>query len=180
MKLPAGLKLSRTTLLGIGAIGILLVAWLTCTLAFSESDGKTTKAAIDAKHCPLCERELRVEGSECQYCKAEGKGAEAQKARAGRSFFSSPVIPASFIALFCTLLTFHVARAIWLRYKVNKEEVFYVFNCPKCERRLRYRMTQIKKVGQCPQCKRPLIFPKPEEEARQSVWAKLRTKMAVR
>jgi hypothetical protein len=45
------------------------------------------------------------------------------------------------------------------RSRPAKEEPVHHFNCPNCNRRLRYRGKQAGHHGACPRCKQPFLFP---------------------
>jgi transcription initiation factor IIE alpha subunit len=62
------------------------------------------------------------------------------------------------------MLAIHVGRVIRNHLRENREEVYYYLICEKCNRRLRYRESQAGKLGVCPLCKKPLMFPKADEE----------------
>jgi hypothetical protein len=54
---------------------------------------------------------------------------------------------------------------LWLRSRPVVEEPLFHFNCPHCQRRLRYRRRQAGHQGACPRCRQTLHFPVNPEKA---------------
>jgi hypothetical protein len=49
--------------------------------------------------------------------------------------------------------------AWWRMRPKQQQEPLYHFNCPKCNRRLRYRARQAGNPGMCPRCRDRWTFP---------------------
>jgi predicted RNA-binding Zn-ribbon protein involved in translation (DUF1610 family) len=173
------MKLSRFTKIGMAAVGVLFLAWLALTLLSGNVTQKSGPAVADEKHCPRCGRELPRWAwgtDQCPYCQLEEKdgGAASGSPRPRfRSAAPSAVIPTLLVVAFAALLTVHLVMLVRTRVVVKTEEVLYHLNCPKCGRKLRYRVSQAGRLGQCPLCRRPVIFPRVEGPA-PSGWAKMR------
>jgi hypothetical protein len=170
------MKTSRITKIGMAVVGSALLGWLVLVL-FMQSGGEKIKsdAAADPNRCPHCNRELPAayrDTGKCPFCEVEGK-ADPAKAASQAKPRVSPIIPIVLASTFCLLLAINVAVAIRTRWKTAKDEVYYLITCEKCSRRMRYRESQIGKLGLCPLCKKPLLFPKPEEEIEAS-WSRVR------
>ena len=155
------MKLTRVTTIGMIALGVLFLAWLVLTLAFSDTPSRTAPAATDDRHCPRCGRELpRGAGpDDCPYCQMEAASQGKTLKPLGSRRPISPTIPVTIGTVFCILLGIHVYLAVRSRLG-QKPEVLYHLRCPKCERKIRYRASQAGRFAQCPLCKKPLIFPK--------------------
>src|SRR5262249_8478112 len=150
-------------------------AWVILTLTTSEEE-KTGPAQVKEGYCPDCGRPLpksaQVSG-ECPYCAIEVSHGERPK-RIRSSLATSPVIPIVLVCLFCVLLSIHLSLFVRARAGRTGEEVLYYYNCPKCNRKLRYRNHQIGRVSQCPICRRPLAFPRPDgSEAHEPLFRRL-------
>jgi uncharacterized Zn finger protein (UPF0148 family) len=174
------MKLSLFTKIGMAAVGVLFLAWLVLWLMTGNASDKTGPAVVDEKHCPRCGRELPKWAwgtDQCPYCQLEES---AQKAGTGtarpkfRSRASSPVIPTLLIVTFAGLLTVHLVLLVRTRVGTKTEEVLYHLSCPKCGRKLRYRLSQAGRLGQCPVCRRPVIFPRDAGASAPGGWAKMR------
>ena len=167
------MKGSRITKFGMAAAGLMLLGWLVLSLVLSAESTKSKPAVTDDKHCPVCGLELPryAIGGECPYCKLEGNADGQKKKQASQSPLASPVIPTVLCGTLCTLLVIHLV--LITRSRLRKEEVCCHMHCPKCGRRLRYRRSQIGRPGRCPLCARPLLFPKPAQEAA-GRWGKIR------
>jgi uncharacterized CHY-type Zn-finger protein len=171
------MKTSRITKIGMAVVGTALLGWLVLVL-FVQGQGEKIKsdAPVDPNRCAFCGRELPVayrDTGKCPYCELDGKADPAKAARQAAPRVS-PIIPIVLVSIFCLLLAIHVTLAIRARWKTAKDEVYYLIACEKCSRRLRYRQSQIGKLGLCPLCKKPLIFPKPEDEEMEGGWSRVR------
>jgi hypothetical protein len=40
---------------------------------------------------------------------------------------------------------------------------YYLFHCPNCSQRLRFRRVSLGEIGSCPRCRRPVRFPEEED-----------------
>lgn len=52
-----------------------------------------------------------------------------------------------------------VGGYLFFRPRQAAEEAYYHFQCPKCQRKLRYRMSKAGHQGMCPRCRTPCTFP---------------------
>jgi hypothetical protein len=174
------MKLSLFTKIGMAAVGVLFLAWLTLTLLNRNGSDRTGPAVVDEKHCPRCGRELPKWAwgtDQCPYCQLEdraGGPASGSPRPRFRSGVSSPVIPTLLIVTFAGLLTVHLVMLVRSRVVTKTEEVLYHLSCPKCSRKLRYRASQAGKLGQCPVCRRPVIFPRAADGRAPGGWARMR------
>jgi DNA-directed RNA polymerase subunit RPC12/RpoP len=170
------MKLSRFTVLGMVAVGALLLAWAGLMLFSDSGATKSGPAVVDDYHCPRCGRELPkayVGTGECPYCQAaEARGEQAPAKTGRRPLAVTAIIPSVLVGLFVILLSTHVVLIYRSRAGRNKPEVFYHVHCGKCGRKLRYRDTQVGKVGACPLCHRPIVFPKPPRVQPAAPWWK--------
>ncbi len=167
------MKLSRVTKIGMATVGGLLLLWGALIIFTSTSSTKTGPAQVDPTRCPDCGSKYNQAG-ECPRCLAE-EGVEAYRAKRAKKegFTSSPVIPTVLGSLFLLLLATHIGIIVRGRAKNQKQEVYYHVRCSKCGRKLRYRDTQIERLGKCPLCQRPLRFPRPPEKPKVSRWMKI-------
>jgi hypothetical protein len=168
------MKLTRFTKIAMGVLGAVLVGWLVLTLVTSGDTQKTKAVARDDKHCPECGRELPKNyrsGDECPYCKLEShSGGKSGKRNALlRANLTFPIIVGS---LFAVLLAANIIVSIRARRRENKEEDYFVLQCPKCSRRIRYRESQFGKAALCPLCRRPIVFPR--VRLSESRWLKMK------
>jgi len=164
----------RIALIGLIATGVLILGWV--PLAIYTNSGPTkTQAVVDDRHCPVCGRELpRFAGGECPYCKIEGNGELAKSAMRRQSLATHPAIPAVLFSIFGILLTVNLVVFFRKRSVARREEESYYMNCPRCQRKLRFRESQMGRIGLCPLCKRPLLFPKLHEEHNRLAWLRRR------
>jgi ssDNA-binding Zn-finger/Zn-ribbon topoisomerase 1 len=156
---------SRWLKIGMGVVALLFLAWGGFMLA-TEGSKKTAPVRVEANKCPDCGRSLPKGAQvarECPYCKLDPN---AKKKKWGSQPGRSPVIPAVLGGLFVVLLAVHLGVIFRKRLGAQGEEVLYYWNCPKCQRKLRYRERQVGQASLCPLCRRPLVFPRPEEPER--------------
>jgi predicted Zn-ribbon and HTH transcriptional regulator len=167
------MKLSRVTKIGMVTVSGLLLVWVALIVFSSTSSTKTGPAQVDPTRCPECGSKYNKAG-ECPRCMAE-EGVEAYRAKRAKKdgFASSPVIPTVLGCLLFLLLATHIGINVRARKKNKKEEVYYHVRCSKCGRKLRYRETQIERLGRCPLCQKPLRFPRPPEKPKVSRWVKI-------
>ena len=165
------MKMTRITKIGMAALAVGLLAWVVLTL-FTSGDTRTEAAKLDNGRCPECGQELpqavKEFGGECPFCKLNGKSVEVGRARAGTSIFRGPAIPTTLVVCFVLLVLVHAVFLVRQRAAANKEdEDYYLVNCRKCGRRLRYRERQVGQLAKCPMCRTVIMFPKlPESESR--------------
>jgi hypothetical protein len=166
------MKLSRTHQLILGGAGLVLLLVIGLAL-FAVSGSKTFGKIEDPNVCEFCGRPL-PQSKICLPCVAE-MGRDAYEAkRENKYWYNSPLIATVVISLLCILLVTHISILLWKRRGLKTEEVYYHTRCKKCGRKLRYRQSQINRLGKCPLCQRPLVFPKPPETPKVSRWMKIR------
>jgi hypothetical protein len=172
-------KLSNFTKIGLSVLGGAFVIWLVVTLAFSGSTKRIASAPTDDKHCPTCGRELPRGGAarECPYCYIEYKQSGGKSGTLGTRT-SSPVVPIIIVSLIVLLLGANIFVNVRTRMKEREDETYFVYQCAKCSRRIRYREAQFRKPALCPLCKRPFVFPQPYDPhlgrwVRMKRWLKL-------
>jgi hypothetical protein len=168
-------KLSGLTKIGLGMLGGALIVWLVLTLGFSQTTQRTSGIAVDDKHCPDCGMPLPRGGQarECPYCFLANR---EKGGKAGKS--SSPAVPIVIVSLIVVLVGANIFVNVRARWKAKEDDIYYVFQCAKCGRKIRYREAQFSKPALCPLCKRPFIFPRPFESnagrwLRMKRWLKL-------
>jgi hypothetical protein len=151
-------QLSRLTKIGLAVLGAALIVWLVITLAFTGSTQKTGAVPVDDKHCPKCGLALPRGGlaRECPYCFLANR---EQGVMAVKS--SSPAVPIVIVSLIVLLVGANIFANVRSRRKERKDETYFVYQCAKCSRRIRYREAQFRKPALCPLCKRPFVFPQP-------------------
>lgn len=165
------MKLSRATKYGIAGLGVVLLLCLGLTI-FATSGSTKSTAIVDPTVCEYCGKKLNKSG-ECSKCMAE-MGAEKYRAkRESKNWYNSPAIATSIISILCVLIAVHIGLTLWKLSKRKKAEVFFHVHCKKCGRKLRYRESQINRLGKCPLCQKALHFPQPLVEPKPSVWKKL-------
>ena len=80
------MKGSKVTLIGVIAVGSMLLAWLSLTLLSGTSPTKTKAVTTDPYHCPSCGREYpRGARGECPFCRIE-EGGETKKKYSSNPF----------------------------------------------------------------------------------------------
>lgn len=47
----------------------------------------------------------------------------------------------------------------FVRNRQPEEETYFHFQCPSCQRKLRFRAHKAGHVGMCPRCRKPCTFP---------------------
>jgi hypothetical protein len=47
----------------------------------------------------------------------------------------------------------------YFRSRPAEEEPYYHFQCPNCQRKLRFRARKAGQPGMCPRCRKPCTFP---------------------
>jgi len=162
MKLRA---LSRFTKISIAGMAALLLAWIALTLFAVGEKTKTdaiVKSPEDLTHCPHCGRPLpraAIASGECPFCRLEN-GPEAAKIYRKGNVLTGRLIPYTLVGMFVVLLVANIVIAVRGRVKQERDETLYYYNCPKCNRRLRYRESQMGQLARCPLCHRPIVFPK--------------------
>jgi hypothetical protein len=166
------MKLSRATKIGMAAVGGLLLLWGVLMIFIGTSSTRIESGKVDLTHCPDCGSALNKAG-ECPRCIAE-LGLEAYREKhTDKGFASSAVIPIALGCLLGLLLATHVGLNLWAYKKGKRPEVYYYVRCTKCGRKLRYRDTQVERLGKCPLCQKPMRFPRPPEKPRPNRWVKI-------
>jgi len=141
-----------------GALLMLLSGWLLKPKA--EARAKDPRYLV----CPKCEVETRydskLDGEPCPICTEDPPGVlvgrdESVKDVGRKSPWRWVHLAVSFEAI----LT--VGGVVYLLYRpaADPSNTFYVFSCPHCVQRLRFRHVSLGGLGQCSRCKRPVRFP---------------------
>lgn len=117
--------------------------------------------------CPKCEMEQRYDvkydGEPCMKCREEPVGklvgiAESNKTAGKKSPWKWVHLSIAIEAIATTgVVVFLLSRP-----RRAAESTFYVFSCPHCGQRLRFRSVSLGGLGQCSRCKRPVRFPTAE------------------
>jgi hypothetical protein len=117
---------------------------------------------------------LAIQTNECPNCLLSHPG-EPEKAKIRRegAWVKGRALPTVIICGVALLLLANIGVAVHSRLKQKKDERLFYYWCPKCSRKLRYRVTQIGRLANCPLCERPILFPKPEGFV-DSRWVRLR------
>jgi hypothetical protein len=166
------MKLSRNNLLILGGAGFVLLLVIGLVV-FATSGSNKIEKRVDPNVCEFCGRRL-PQSKLCLKCIGE-MGREVYEAKREKKYwYNSPLIATIIISILCVLLLTHICILLWKRRGRKKAEVYYHTRCKKCGRRLRYRESQINRLGKCPLCQRPLVFPKPPEVPKVSRWVKIR------
>ena len=165
------MKLSRATKWSITALGLLLLLFLGLTI-YATTGSTKTKPVVNPNVCEYCGGQLN-KNRECTKCIGE-LGLEKYRAkRESKYWYNSPVVATTIITLLCVLILVHIGLN-WRKFAWRKKaEAFYHVNCRKCGRKLRYRESQINRLGKCPMCQKTLHFPQPIAEPRTSIWQKI-------
>jgi uncharacterized membrane protein YvbJ len=171
------MKWDRTTKLAVGGLGLLLLLVLGLVIFATTSGTKKTEGVVRENTCEFCGKPLPKSG-ECLSCIAD-MGEKAYHAkREKKNWYNSPVIPTSVIAVLCVLILTHISIQLWFLKKRKKADVTHHMHCKHCGRKLRYRSSQINRLGKCPICMKPIVFPKPpevvKEKTRTSPWVKIK------
>lgn len=166
------MKLSPTVKYGIAGIGLVLLLCIGLSL-FAVSGSKKIGAIVDPTQCEYCGSKLNKSG-ECPKCMSE-MGAEKYRAkRESKKWYNSPVVASIVIGALCVLAAVHVGLALRMFFKRKKADVYFHVRCTGCGRKLRYRDTQVERIGKCPLCQKPIRFPKPVLPPKSTVWSKFR------
>lgn len=150
--------MSNKLLIRLSAGVILVVAGL---LVYTLMTGETRTAAArkDDTRCPDCGRELpRRSGGQCPYCLIN----DPEKAKKPQVSSSARRTTAYVLS---GMLTFLVAgngylllRAYRKRRRMEVEPTLTT-RCPRCKRKLGYRLSKAGKNVVCPTCRRELTLP---------------------
>ena len=166
------LSLSRWTRIGLIAVGGVLVLWLGLMVmgTFMEPPRKMGEQKLDPNRCPHCNMALSKfakEKGECLFCKGALSGAQ----RAALTESRNKTIAYVLIGLFVVLLVTNAVFFFRARARAQKgDEDLYYFRCHKCERKIRYRTSQVGQFARCPQCRQMVRFPPPAEEMKRPWW----------
>jgi hypothetical protein len=166
------MKLSREMKWLLGGSGLVLVFVL--ALVIMASSGSTRVEGIaDPNVCEFCGRPL-PSSKVCLTCSAE-MGREVYEAkREQKHWYNSPVAATTIISLLCVLVSAHIGILLYKQRGRKKEEFYFYTRCSKCGRKLRYRESQIARLGKCPICQKPIIFPKPPPVRKVSRWVRIK------
>lgn len=153
---------------------IVACLWLACYLAYWMFSSEPE--ARKEKFCPDCGRELpasAIESQECPFCKIDPrKNANAgEKPKVLRN--AGPSVSVEQVShnkgLMATLGVIGLCVVMQLTYytirylKKPKAEPTFHFKCFYCARKLRFRLSQVGRVGLCPGCQNRFKFPTPKE-----------------
>jgi len=149
--------------------GVLLAGIAYLLLAPKTSDA--AKLAADKKagkykylSCDKCNMELpynpELDGKKCSKCKPPKTGfytptVASRKDGGGPDPWKWFILAVAFDGLAVAGTVVYLSSLPVL----DPSAVFYVFNCPHCAQRLRFRQLALGGIGQCSRCKRPLRFP---------------------
>jgi hypothetical protein len=169
--------MSRFTKIGMAVAAVLVLFWVGVTIFTASASTKSDRAAKkdDERYCPHCGRELSksaIASGMCPYCLMEEGPEKAKLNRRSGGITRGPLIPITLVGIFCALLLTHVVIGLRKRMSGQTDETLYYFTCP-CGRRLRYRRSQGGHLARCPLCRKPLIFPRPEDEP-ETRWLRVR------
>ncbi|HTU19611.1 MAG TPA: hypothetical protein VMG10_16240 [Gemmataceae bacterium] len=167
------MKLSRGNQLLLGGAGIVLLLVIGL-IVFATSGSNKIEKIKDPNVCEFCGRKF-PKSKICLTCMAEMGREEYEARRARKEWYNSPAIATAVISVLCVLILIHISILLWKRRGRKKAEVEYHTRCKKCGRKLRYRESQINRLGKCPLCQKPLVFPKPPDvvKMRASPWVKI-------
>jgi uncharacterized paraquat-inducible protein A len=125
-------------------------------------------------HCNQCMLELaynaELDGKRCPKCQPPRTGffvATKDSIRSGgdvspnRWFYVAAGIEA--------LAT--LGAVVYIAYLPTRDptQIYYVFHCPECDQRLRFREVSLGELGQCPRCENILRFPDEDDAVREDV-----------
>ena len=116
-------------------------------------------------YCPKCEAESRYdqkfEGEPCTKCSDDPVGVLVGRANSIKDT-GAKKSPWKWVYLAVSLEALvSVSSIVYLlsRTHVDPSSTYYVFSCPHCGQRLRFRHVALNGLGQCSRCKRPVRFP---------------------
>lgn len=165
------MKLTRNVKYGIASVGFLLILIFGLTIYSATRDTKT-KAIVDPTVCEYCGAKLS-KGGECSKCISE-QGLEQYRAkRESKKGYNNPLLAAIIVSLLAVLVLVHVGLIVHAYFHRKKTDVYYHVRCPKCGRKLRYRSTQVDRLGRCPLCQKSIRFPQPPEMSKPSKWREI-------
>jgi hypothetical protein len=166
------MKLSRTAKYGIAGIGLVLLLCIGL-LIYATSGSKKIGPVVDPTKCEFCGNQLNKNG-DCAKCMSELGPEKYRAKRQSKDLANSPLIASIVIGFLCLLATVYMGFVLGKYLRRKKADVFYNTRCPKCGRKLRYRDSQVDRLGKCPLCQKPIRFPKPDLPPKPTVWSKLR------
>ncbi len=118
--------------------------------------------------CPKCNTEGRYEdkldGEPCPRCPEEPVGTLVGRAASIKeTTLKSPWRWFHLVASLEAIVTVGTLVYLASRPIPDPSKTFYVFTCPHCGQRLRFRQVSLGGLGLCSRCKRPLRFPMANE-----------------
>lgn len=122
--------------------------------------------------CPKCENESRYDtkydGEPCTRCRDEPVGTLVGRDESVKQVGVKSRWRWVYLATSLELLV-TVGAVVYLLYRPASDpgNTFYVFSCPHCGQRLRFRQVSLGGIGQCSRCKRPVRFPQEGEAVRE-------------
>lgn len=142
--------------------------------AISAAEKEREKAGYKFLHCDQCKMEMsynrELDGKKCPRCQPPNVGfliptKESIRGGEGASPYRWFYVAAGLEAL-ATL-----GAVVYLAYLPVRDptQIYYVFNCPECDQRLRFREVSLGELGQCPRCENILRFPDEDDAVREDV-----------
>jgi hypothetical protein len=163
------IKFSRLTWIGMILVGIVAAGWLVILMTGVLEPKRIGEKQVDPNRCPHCNHPLTryvKESGTCLYCKGDLPGKEKGPGT------GSKAIAVSLVSLFVVLLVTNVAMLIRSLKRAKVEEEYFVTNCKKCSRKVRFRESQCGQIAKCPTCKQLMRFPEAPEKPR-GVWTRM-------
>ena len=122
--------------------------------------------------CPKCEHEQRYDskydGEACTKCREEPVGKLEGRAESNKLVGKKSPWKWFNVALAIEGVATIAAVVIVLSRKARvSDTTYFVFSCPHCGQRLRFRSVSLGGLGQCKRCKRPVRFPTEEHAVRE-------------
>jgi hypothetical protein len=155
-----------------------LVAGISSRLLAPKVDAKgqtADKSKLKYMHCNVCKLEMQYNPElvqrPCPKCRPPKVGFFVATESSVKSAFGGPS-PYRWYNLALTFEAFvTVGVVVYLLYLPvpDPTTTFYVFSCPHCRQRMRYRKVALGGLGQCPRCKRPVRFPDEDEAVPEQV-----------
>ena len=140
-------------------------------LAPKEIPGKAKdKSRYKFLHCNICKLEIgyseMLDGKQCMKCiapKPVGYFVATENSIKSGSGDGSPWV---WFYLAASIEVFgSVGWIVYLLYLPvpDPTTTFYIYSCPNCNHRMRFRRTSLGHLGACSKCKRPFRFPDEDE-----------------
>jgi ribosomal protein L37E len=175
------LKLSGASKYGLILVGGALVLYILLQFLGAEPPKKiASKEAKDDKNCPNPNCRLPLNNAS----RAAGKCAACGQPLASERDTSAGVIakwiPVVLVTTFCILLVVNAVFLVRNFLNKGKGDDYLHINCRKCERKIRYRLSQSGQLARCPNPKCKVLVRFPEAEKPPTRWSRMRTWLASR